>query len=93
MKKVLPMRFGILYYISQHKTPVADYQLMKNIAPYYDQEKQFKKKIVFEHLEALRAAGLIIEMDTTLDNADQLTSTYIISENGRKRLKYLPFSI
>ncbi|MBF0363746.1 MAG: helix-turn-helix transcriptional regulator [Oligoflexia bacterium] len=93
MKKILPMRFGILFALSKQKNPMSDIEIMKLIEEDYKGEGQFKETIVFGHLTALCASGLISESSTSLIGESDLSTSYVISDSGRERLKYLPASL
>lgn len=89
MSQILPFRFGILYAI--YLTPNAGIlELIDKLFVDYGKERQFNRKEISNHLDALRAAGLIEEIDSILDEKENLISNYQITQLGILRLKYLP---
>jgi len=91
MKQILPIRFGILYTIFKCG-PIHDFDIINAIKPYYGAERQFNKKNIINHIESLRASGLIREQSVSLTAHKELTSIYEITETGSGRMKYLPWT-
>ena len=83
------MRFAILFTISEHDS-ISDFEVMEKISPVYRGERQFNRRTIWGHLDALRAAGLIEEVTTILDQNSEITTSYTITQRGRQRLRFLP---
>jgi DNA-binding PadR family transcriptional regulator len=89
MKQILPLRFGILYTIHLNQE-INHPEIMIQIEPYYGKERQFNLKEIENHLDALKAAGLIEETKSMLNEKNELINFYKITDEGKDRLKYLP---
>ncbi|MGI6686145.1 MAG: DNA-binding protein [Bacillota bacterium] len=88
-KKLLPLRFRILYYASQKDS--FNYQdLIKDLKEEYGNDGQFNKGMMNLHIDSLRAVGMIEEADVDFDKNNELLVYYRITDYGRDRLVYLP---
>jgi DNA-binding PadR family transcriptional regulator len=90
MSSKLPLRFRILHHFSQARAAMSSEELMRALKDEYGHEGQFKKAIFHEHLMSMRAGGLIEYQHVAVDSEGQLIQSFMITELGRSRLKYLP---
>lgn len=86
---LLPMRFRVLTELATNGAQDTA-QIMQSLAPEYGSERQFTKKMIDNHLQSLRAVGLVEDVDVSLDESEGLIRIAGITDAGRKLLKYLP---
>ncbi|ATW28116.1 MarR family transcriptional regulator [Candidatus Formimonas warabiya] len=89
MAQLLPLKFRILHYFSKAKGDVSVDDLLKDLKNEYSGDGQFTKSGVSNHLDSLRAVGMIEVTEPVLNN-NELTIKYKITDYGTSRLAYLP---
>ncbi|MCR6544786.1 DNA-binding protein [Dehalobacterium formicoaceticum] len=92
MADLLPLKFRILHYASKSKSPFSVLNLMKDLKEEYGSDGQFNNKMLSNHLDSLRAVGMIETTKAEFDSAGELVIDYQITDYGKSRLKYLPAS-
>lgn len=90
MAVLLPLRFRILHLMSTKHEGVTSEEIMKELGSDYGKEKQFKKKAMDGHLISMKALGLLDVEAVSVDENDELVTSYKISDFGTGRLKFLP---
>ncbi|KUK31229.1 MAG: Winged-helix DNA-binding domain protein [Thermoanaerobacterales bacterium 50_218] len=85
----LPMRFRILHLISEKENMGVD-EVMEALRPEYGGERQWKRGVIYDHLRALKAVGMIETTDVSLDEKGNLVEKFKITDYGKSRLRYLP---
>jgi hypothetical protein len=65
-------------------------RIMDELKEEYGSEGQFKPAIMQNHLDSMRAVGLIEVTDAMLDAGNHLDMQYEITEFGMSRLDLLP---
>lgn len=86
---LLPLRFRVLTELATNGAQHCS-EIMASLEPEYGSERQFTKKMIDNHIQSLRAVGLVDDKAVDLDEEDNLIRTVEITEAGRKLLKYLP---
>lgn len=87
---LLPIRASVLLYLSTVKEGTVN-TAMEALRPQYGTERQFTKANFVEHMLALKANGLIDEVECDLDEAGELRISYCINDEGRSTVKkYIP---
>nr|WP_300147557.1 hypothetical protein [Propionicimonas sp.] len=86
---LLPLRFRIITELATGGAQDTA-AIMQSLAPEYGRERQFTKKMIDNHLQSLRAVGLVEDVAVSLDRDGGLVRTAGITDAGRKLLKYLP---
>lgn len=85
----LPMRFRILHLLAGGQE-MTGREVMDALRDEYSGEGQFKLGVINNHLQALRAVGMIEVADVQLDDKGELIEKFKITDYGKSRLKYLP---
>ncbi|MBF0208394.1 MAG: hypothetical protein HQK53_16065 [Oligoflexia bacterium] len=97
MKKKVPLRSAVLYTLATEDSAdttaeTTNEDVVAKLRLIYENEKQCSLKVINFHLEALRTSGLIVNTRNTAVN-NTLVSYYAVTEQGYRRLKYLPKSL
>lgn len=85
----LPLRFRILYLLSQHDA-LTENEVMDALRDEYGNEGQFKLANIESHLMSMKAVGMLEVVDVNLNDNGKLVQQYRITAYGKSRLKYLP---
>ena len=88
----LPLRFRILHLLSQEHS-LSEREVMDHLESEYGNEGQFIKSNFENHLESMRAVGMVEPTEATIDAKGKLQQKYKITDYGRQRLSYLPKNI
>ncbi|MEY8000896.1 hypothetical protein AB8U03_11940 [Clostridium sp. Mt-5] len=92
MRSLLPLRFGVLYYLDKVDKACAD-DVLVGLKSEYGTERQFNKSSINDHLLSMRENGIVKDTDAKLEKDGTLCLYYSINEEGRDLLKkYLPKS-
>ncbi len=83
-----PLRFMVARLLAEGRAGRVD-ELMRSLEPLYGGEKQFTRRNLEEHLQALKAVGIVEIAETSRDSAGDLAYSYRISETGRKLMARL----
>lgn len=82
----LPIKFAVLKsFIDEKKQSLND--IYSKLKIDYENEKQFTKENILEHILSLNANGLIEEVDMNLDKDENLIIYYRISDEGKSIVK------
>ena len=88
---LLPLRFKILYVLNKSGgQPMTTKGIYDALADEYQGEGQFSLKKMEEHLMAVKATALIEGCDPYIDEAGEARYKYNLTDEGRKRIKFLP---
>lgn len=90
MADLLPLKFRILHYASQAKNHFSALDIMRDLKNEYGSDGQFKKAMISNHLDSLRAVGMIETTKAEFDANGELVIDYRITDYGKSRLSYLP---
>jgi len=85
----LPLRYRMLHLMSV-KGQFNMAKIMDELKDEYGTEGQFKVAIMQNHLDSMRAVGLIEVTDAKLDANNNLDMQYEITDFGMSRLDLLP---
>jgi len=87
----LPLRFKILYILNKSGgQPMTTKAIYEGLVSDYQGEGQFSLDKMEEHLMAIKATALIEGRDPYIDEAGEARYKYILTDEGRKRLRFLP---
>ncbi|MDW7674988.1 MAG: DNA-binding protein [Bacillota bacterium] len=89
MAQKLPLRYRILHFLSDNGSYSVD-DVMAALKDEYGGEGQFKRPLIANHLQSLKAVGMLEHCDVYFDDNGQLVQKFKITEYGFSRLDYLP---
>ena len=87
----LPLRFKILYIL--HKSggkPLTTKEIYEGLVSDYQGEGQFNLESMEQHFLSLKATAIIEGCEAYIDETGEARYKYCLTEEGRKRIKYLP---
>ena len=88
---VLPLRFRILHLVHlADGKPLRTGDIYKALYDEYSGEGQFSYELMESHLMSIKAVGLIEAVEPYFDEHGEARYSYVITETGRARAKYLP---
>lgn len=90
MAGLLPLKFRILHYASKANGGFSVLDILRDLKDDYGSDGQFNKKMISNHLDSLRAVGMIETSKAEFDSQGELLIEYKITDYGRSRLSYLP---
>lgn len=90
MAGLLPLKFRILHYASKATGDFSVLDILRDLNDDYGSDGQFNKKMISNHLDSLRAVGMIETAKAEFDARGELIIEYKITEYGKGRLSYLP---
>lgn len=87
---LLPARMAVLNYLSSVENADVN-EIMEAMRPLYGKERQFTKDAYLDHVMSLEANGLCSLIRYELDDKDELSLRFAISDDGRAAVeKYVP---
>lgn len=90
MAGLLPLKFRILHYAAKAKGTFSVVDLLRDLKDDYGSDGQFNKKMLSNHLDSLRAVGMIETAKAEFDAQGELMIDYKVTDYGKSRLSYLP---
>ena len=91
---VLPLRFRILHLVHlADGKPMKTGEIYKALYDEYAGEGQFSYELMESHLMSVKAVGLIEAVDPYIDEYGEARYSYVITETGKARTKYLPANL
>jgi hypothetical protein len=88
---LLPLRFKILYVLNKSGgQPMTTKAIFEGLGSDYQGEGQFSLDKMEEHLMAVKATALIEGCEPYIDEAGEARYKYSLTDEGRKRIKFLP---
>lgn len=85
----LPLKTRILQYAIQKNVTFNKKDVMKDLQKEYPGESIFNNKQVEAYLDELLVVGFLKKQNVAFDNDGSLLITYLISEYGMSRAKYI----
>ncbi|MEI2777038.1 MAG: hypothetical protein V9G19_13925 [Tetrasphaera sp.] len=86
---MLPMKTRILEYGIQKDAGFDADEMMSALAPQYGTEKMCSRKQVEEYLDSFLGVGFMKAENLELDQSGNLHVTYVVTDYGKSRQKYL----
>ena len=87
----LPLRFKILYVLNKSGgQPLATKDIYDQLASDYQGEGQFSLEQMETHFLSLKATTIIEGCEPYIDEAGEARYKYKLTDEGRKRMKFLP---
>lgn len=83
-----PLRFMVARLLAEGRAGRLD-DLLRSLEPLYGGEKQFTRRNLEEHLQALKAVGIVEVAETFRDSDGELAYGYRITDTGRKLMSRL----
>lgn len=86
---MLPMKTRILEYAIAKDDGIDVDEVMSTLQPDYGSEKMFNRKQVEEYLDSFLGVGFMKAKSLDLDKDNHLHVTYLVTDYGKSRRKYL----
>lgn len=87
---MLPLKLRVFDYIAAAEHPVTVKEITEALEPEYHGERQMNEKRVDFYIQSLMGVNMIKENEISFDEDGKLQISYIITDFGRSRVKYIP---
>lgn len=88
--KLLPMKLRMFQLLGEAETAMTADDLYEILEKEYGGEPQCNKKMIATYLVAMMAPGMIRENGIDYNKDGEIVIKYIMTDLGKKRMKYLP---
>lgn len=88
--KLLPMKLRMFQLLGETNRPMTQDDFLNVLEAEYGRESQFTRKRISTYLISMMATGMVREKFVKYNQKGELTIGYVMTELGKKRMKYLP---
>lgn len=86
----LALKLRVFQWVAEYGQPFDIEDVMDALKSEYGTERQFTKKRIDTYLQSLLGACMIDASEVSLDANEDLVVKYILTDFGKKRIKYIP---